>query len=122
MGQDIVERLRELANEWPEQHEFGEAAGEIERLRSDIERLIACSRRILADARRYEWLRMRLRVFEQRALSGSYKDAISIRIGQSFFDSKTRGDAGYVDASKFWKECDALDAAIDAALAAKERT
>ncbi len=75
-----------------------------------------------ADAERYRWLRMRLKVREERSMSGSYKDSIYIRVAQSFFDTPTRGDDGYLDKSIFAKECCEFDAAIDAALRQEQPT
>ena len=73
-----------------------------------------------ADAARYRWLRDRLKVKEERSLAGSYRDSIYVRVGQSFFDTPTRGSTGYVDPAVYAVECMELDAAIDAAM--KERT
>ena len=68
-----------------------------------------------ADAERYRWLRHRLKVREEKSLAGSYRDSIYVRVGQSFFDTPTRGVKGYVEPAEYEKECAELDAAIDAA-------
>lgn len=71
------------------------------------------------DAERYRWLRLRIKVREERSLAGTYRDSIYTRVGQSFFDTPTRGAKGYTDPTKFEAECASLDAAIDAAMAPK---
>jgi hypothetical protein len=80
----------------------------------------AKSAAVLADAERWRWARPRLHVRQERSLAGigGYRDTLSIRIAQEFFDTPTRGDKGYLDKARFAAECDQLDAAIDAAFAA----
>lgn len=118
---DIVQRLRmeRRATAWRrgldcdfptafEQHPLcQEAAAEITRLRAEAEAL-------RKDAERYRWLRERVELRKERAVSGSVRDSIQMRTGQSFLDTPTRGARGYCDEFEFTRECSRLDAAIDA--------
>ena len=70
------------------------------------------------DAERYRWLRERMKVREEKSLAGSWRDSIYIRIGQSFFDTPTRGSKGYTEPAQYERECQEFDAAVDAAIAA----
>jgi hypothetical protein len=69
-----------------------------------------------AKAARYDWLRDRLRVRGQRALSGGVRDGIEFRVGRTFLDAPSRGSFGYLDPAMYYAECDELDAAIDDAM------
>lgn len=51
-------------------------------------RMVAERDALKADAERYRWLRMRLKVKKQMAVSGSFREALDIRIGCAFLDSK----------------------------------
>ena len=72
-------------------------------------------------AARYDWLRDRLRVRGQRALSGGVRDGIEFRVGRTFLDVPSRGSFGYLDPAMYDAECDELDRQIDAAIG-KEQT
>lgn len=69
-------------------------------------------------AARYDWLRDRLRVRGQRALSGGVRDGIEFRVGRTFLDVPSLGSFGYLDPAMYYAERDELDAAIDAAMGA----
>jgi hypothetical protein len=83
---------------------------------SELDALKAHIADLEKDAARYQWLRERLATRESQSVSGSWRLAIEIRIGRSFFDTPSRGAGGYLIPSKFWEECDLLDAAIDKAM------
>lgn len=68
------------------------------------------------EAAAYRWLRDRLMVREEKSLAGSYRDSIYTRVGRSFFDTPSHGAKGYLDPSKYEKECEQLDTAISAAM------
>lgn len=72
---------------------------------------------LCADGQRYRWLRPRLRVRPMQSVSGAVRSAIDVRVGQSFFDTPTRGGRGYVDPAVFDAECVDLDTEIDGAFA-----
>jgi hypothetical protein len=74
------------------------------------------------DAERYRWLRERLQIRFMEAVSGIKKEGITTRIGHCFLDADRIPGSGYLDQSKFQAECAALDAAIDAALAAAKES
>lgn len=73
-----------------------------------------------AEAKRYRWLRPRLRVRPMHSMSGALRNGLDVRVGQSFFDVQTRGARGYVDPAVFDAECAELDAEIDDAFAAQQ--
>lgn len=112
---EIMELAEYYAGETASDLQFrnGDPDGCREALRAAVESLAA-------DADRYRWLRQRLKVREERSMTGSCKDSIYTRVAQSFFDTPTRGDSGYVDKSLYAKECSQFDAAIDAALKASQ--
>ena len=70
-----------------------------------------------ADARRYRWLRNRLKVTKQQTMANVFKNGFEVRIGNSFFDCGGNDRKGYLDKDKFDNELIALDKAIDEALA-----
>lgn len=67
-------------------------------------------------ARRYRWVRNRLRVRNEAAVSGTVKPALSVRIGCSFIDHPVTGNRGYLDPHKYEEECREMDSLIDAAI------
>ncbi len=70
------------------------------------------------DSARYRWLRPRLELNRTSSLSGGdLRLSLEVRIGQSFFDTPTRGPRGYVDPQRFHDECRQLDEQVDAAIA-----
>ena len=69
-------------------------------------------REISADARRYRWLRERLEVRKLRAVSGSVRPGLEVRLGCEFFDVVQR------ERNRRPALADELDAAIDAAIGA----
>ncbi len=71
---------------------------------------IALIRSLAKDASRYQWLAQRLCVTPQESLSGSIREALDIKIGRAFVDSRDRPH----------EDTSALDAAIDSAMARKE--
>lgn len=73
------------------------------------------------DAVRYRWLRERMEVGPQRAMSGSTRDAISVRIGCSFMDSEVSKRRSLKDPDAHENGCKKFDAAIDAYLSRKEQ-
>lgn len=67
----------------------------------------------LADARRWQFVRSRLRVRSSQCLDGEYRATLGIMPGRSVLPEGTPTDYAYTD--------DELDAAIDAAMAATPR-
>lgn len=68
------------------------------------------------DAQRYQWIRRRLQIRHERAMSGSTRPAFSLRIGHSFLDSGGVPGSGYLDPARYEAELAEVDAAIDAAI------
>ena len=67
--------------------------------------------RLLADAQRYRWLRLRLKARLTAAVTGGHRLAIEIIIGRAFFDA-------FLKSCKLEEEtASELDAAIDVACA-----
>lgn len=85
-------------------------------VRSAIAAHAAQTERERFEAAAYRWLRDRLMVREEKSLAGSYRDSIYTRVGRSFFDTPSQGAKGYLDPSKYEKECGQLDIAIAAAM------
>lgn len=105
----LPERLRAYAQNWRDRDindpVITDAAARIEALESD--------------ARRYKWLRLRVRVKSIQAANLVWRSGMDIRFGHTFFDVSTVPGSGYLDQEQFKSECIELDAAIDAALEQK---
>ena len=71
----------------------------------------AAIRELEADAKRYRWLRDRIEVREQEAMSGKRKPGLWVAMGMTFFDCNTVRTSDHVK-----KKAAELDAAIDAAM------
>lgn len=66
-----------------------------------------------ADAARYQWLRMRVKVKKMQSVSGSVRDAIEVKTGCSFLDSplpKTHPESYPAE------QAEKLDTCIDSAM------
>ena len=135
---DLAYRLHVLANTVDDQQvgeEIERGANEIERLRawlaeakSALERagsactftiqqrneVVAERDRLRADAERYRWLRQRIEVRQQTAMSGSSRPGLDVRIGHGFLDRPVPNVRPQGRSKELSRE---LDAAIDAALA-----
>jgi hypothetical protein len=72
-----------------------------------------------ADATRYRWLRYRIKVSKQQAVSGSVRDALEVKVGCSFIDSRAAQGS---PAAYSIEQSEKLDAAIDAAIAKESKT
>jgi hypothetical protein len=68
------------------------------------------------DAARYRWLRSRIKVSKQQAVSGSVRDALEVKVGCSFIDSQVAQGS---PAAYSIEQSEKLDAAIDAAKESK---
>jgi len=64
------------------------------------------------DAERYRWLRTRIEIRNEQAVSGSVRPALSVALGMAFLDCKTQRSKPY-----FTEQANKLDAAIDTELA-----
>lgn len=89
-------------------------------LRKDYDALRSRLAEAERDAARYRWLRERMEVGPQRAMSGSTRDAMSVRIGCSFMDSEVLKRRSLNDPDAHENGCKKFDAAIDAFLSRKE--
>jgi hypothetical protein len=85
---------------------------------SDYDALAAELAECRADAERYRWLRDRIEVRRQEAMSGSVRPALSVRIGSAFLDSPCSRLKSLNDPDAHETRSRELDAAIDAARAA----
>lgn len=74
------------------------------------------------DAARYRWLRQRVEVRKEEAMSGSVRDALCIRIGGAFLDSPASRLRSLRDPNAGETRSRELDAAIDAARATDNQT
>ena len=83
--------------------------------------LAAECERLRRDAQRYRWLRPRLEMRSLQSVAGSSRPALMLRVGQEYFDSKTRGSKGYTKPHLFELECGILDSAIDSSIDAALR-
>ena len=125
---DLTERLRSTQN--PGLAVRQQAADALERLTAENAAFKAqlayaastgdeCAIEVEAlrkDAERYRWLRDRLEVRPQKAMSGSVRDALTVRIGCSFLDSEVSKRRSLKDPDAHENGCKQLDAAIDAAM------
>ena len=75
---------------------------------------MSTERDIDRDAAHYRWLRERLEVRTLRAVSGSVRPVLEVRLGCEFFDVAQR------ERNRRPALADELDAAIDAAIRAEE--
>ena len=82
----------------------------------ELATLEADNERLRADAERYRWVRERMEVRPQTAVSGSVRNALSVRIGCSFLDSEVSKRRSLSDPDAHENGCKKFDTAIDAAL------
>lgn len=68
------------------------------------------------DAKRYRWLRDRIEIREQEAMSGKRKPGLWVAMGMTFLDCNTVRTSAHVQ-----KKAAELDAAIDAAISEGEQ-